>query len=54
MPKVVNILRRNFVNLSSSPVFLNRRDLKTFLPGLGTLDKLKICQKLQWNKAFLE
>jgi hypothetical protein len=34
-------------------VFLNRRDasrfrdLKTFLPGLGTLDKLKIYQKLQ-------
>jgi hypothetical protein len=40
-------------------VFLNRRDasqyrdLKTFSPGLGTLDKLKIYLKLQRNQAFL-
>ncbi len=27
-------------------------DLRTFSPGLGTLEKLKIYQKLQWNQVF--
>ncbi len=41
------------------PMFLNRRDasryrdLKTFSPGLGTSEKLKTYQKLQWNQVFL-
>ncbi len=34
-------------------MFLNRRDLKTFSTGLGTLEKLKIFQKLQRNQVFL-
>jgi hypothetical protein len=37
-------------------VFLNRsryQDLKTFSPGLGTLEKLKIHKKLQRNQVFL-
>ncbi len=46
-------------NWSSRSVFLNRWDasrywdLKTFSPGLGTLEKLKIHQKLQRNQVFL-
>ncbi len=34
-------------------MFLNRRDLKTLSLGLGTLEKLKIYQKLQQNQIFL-
>ncbi len=54
---VLKIIKRNCL-MSFRPVFLNRRDasryrdLKTFSPGLGTLEKLKIYQKLQRNQVF--
>jgi hypothetical protein len=53
------LLRVTFWPWSFTSVFLNRRDtsryrdLKTFSPGLGTLEKLKIYQKLQRNQVFL-
>jgi hypothetical protein len=42
-------------NKYSKSVFLNTRryrDLDTFLPGLRSLEKLKIDEKLQWNHLF--
>ncbi len=55
----LNLIQQNFHGPFYKSVFLNRRDasqyrdLETFSPGLGTLEKLKIYQKLQWNKVFL-